>query len=293
MATNTIAGVNVARISQLTIEALNTTPIPISVFTTDFSDEVMEKGESVTTRYPTNPSVVSFAGTRTASNSAMTSRTVTLSNYIGVDLGFTDKEMSFSDIQLSEMFIKPAITAIYENIFANVAALVTAANFSSNTVITAANFSASNVAGLCTTMNTSKIPTYGRAVIFSPTYADTLRKDSTIAAQYAYMASNMIQTGVVPKVHGFDMHEYNGTIPSNSENLAGIALNRYALLIAARAPAIPQNWYGKVTNIKGESGLTLQMREFYDGTEQRTQLCVIYGTQIGNPANLVRIKSAA
>lgn len=292
MATNTLGGVNATRISQLTLQALQTTVLPLTAFTTAFSGDVADRGSAVTTRYVTNPSVSSFATTRSSANSTTTAVTVTLNNYVGVDLGFSDTEMSFTDVQLQELYIRPAVVALFENVMANVLALVTSANYSSNSLITAANFNSTNVAGLCTTQNAAKIP-QNRHLIISPTYADTLRKDSTILPAYAIGDPNFLRNGQIPRLHGYTIHEFNGTIPNNSESLAGIALAPQAVAIAARVPSTPRNWAGQVTNITDPaSGLTIQYRDWYDGQEQRSQFCIIYGTAKGNPANLTRIRSA-
>lgn len=293
MATNTLGGVNATRISQLTLDALQTTVLPFKAFTTDFNADIAQSGSAVSTRFVTNPSVSNFAATRSSQNATTTARTVTLSNYVGVDLGFGDTEMSFSDVKLTEMFIRPAVVALFENVIASVFALVTSANYSSSTLITAANFNAANVAGLCTTLNTAKVTSVGRSLIFSPTYADTLRKDTSITAAYAIGNPDFIRTGKVPPIHGFTPYEFNGTIPTNSENLAAIALAPQAVCVAARQPAMPRNWAGQVIPItEPDSGLTIQFRDWYDGQEQRTQLCLIYGTAVGIAGNLARIRSA-
>ena len=293
MATNSLSGVNATRISQLTLDALQTSVIPFSAFTTDFSPDIAERGSAVTTRFVTNPSVSNFAATRASQNSTTTSKTVTLSNYVGVDLGFSDTEMSFSDVKLSEMFIKPAVVALFENVIASVFALCTSANYSQNTLITAANFNAANIAGLATNLNTAKVTSVGRQLIVSPSYMDTIRKDTSITSTYAIGTSDVIQKGIFPTVHNFKLNEFNGTIPTNSESLTGIALAPQAVCVAARVPAMPRNWAGQVLNITDpQSGLTLQWRDWYDGQEQRTQLCLIYGTQVGVAGNLYRIRNA-
>jgi hypothetical protein len=293
MATNSLGGVNATRISQLTLDALQTTVMPFKAFTTDFSPDIAQSGVAVTTRFVTNPSVSNFAATRSAQNSTTTAKTVTLSSYVGVDLGFGDTEMSFSDVKIQEMFIKPAVVALYENVMAAVFALMTSANYSASTLITAANFNAANVAGLATTLNTAKVSSVGRSIICSPTYADTLRKDSTILPAYAIGGTEFLKGGVIPRLHNFDIYEFNGTIPANGESMAGVSLAPQAVCIAARAPATPRNWAGVAQNITDpESGLTIQFRDWYDGQEQRTQLCLIYGLQVGIPANLNRIRSA-
>lgn len=289
---NTIAGMNPARISKLTLEALQETILPLSMFTTDLSADIANSGESVTTRFVTNPTVSDFDSERSAQNSVTTSRTVTLNNYVGVDVGFTDMEVSKSDLAISEMFIKPAIHAIFENVIAGGLALVTNANFETNTVITAANFSAANVRALQASMNTAKVP-QKRSLIVPPSYATTLLTDSAVQAQYAYGQSTPIQDGRAPKIYGFDFVEWNGTIPTNSEDLAGIALNPQALVCATRQPAMPKNWAGVTQSVTDPaSGLTLQWRDFYDNNVQRTQLCLIYGWQKGVTGNLHRVLSA-
>ena len=291
MAVNTLGGVNPTRIAALTLDALQTTVLPFSAFTTAFSSDVATVGNAVTTRYVTNPSVSNFAAARSSGNSTTTAVTVTLNNYVGVDLGFTDTEMSFSDVQLQELYIRPAIVALFENVMANVLALVVNANFSANTVIAAANFSAANIANLATTLNTAKVGP-NRHIICKPTYAETLRKDSSILPAYAIGDPNFLKNGIIPNLHGFKIHEWNGTIPT-TENLAAIALAPQAIAIAARVPATPRNWAGSVTNVTDPtSGLTVQYRDWYDGQEQRSQFCVIYGTAKGNPTNLHRILSA-
>ncbi len=293
MATNSLNGVNATRISQLTLEALQTTVLPFSAFTTDFSSDIADRGAAVSTRFVTNPSVSNFAAARSSQNSTTTAVTVTLSNYVGVDLGFGDTEMSFSDVKLAEMYIKPAIVALFENVMASTLALVTSANYSANTLITAANFNASAVAGLATSLNTAKVPSVGRAIIAPPTYVDSLRKDTTITPAYAIGSAEYLRSGKAPPLHGFTIHEFNGTIPANSENLAAIALAPQAVALAARVPAMPRNWAGQVTNITDPaSGLTIQFRDWYDGQEQRTQFCLIYGVAKGVSGNLHRIRSS-
>jgi hypothetical protein len=294
MATNTLTGVNATKITGLTIEAMQTYLLPIfGAFTTDMSADIASSGEAVTTRYVTNPTVQDFSAARSAQNSATTARTVTLNNYIGVDIGFTDTEESFSEIDLMNMYIIPAITALGENVTTNVFSRVTASSFTQNTVIAAANFTAANIATLAQNLNTAKVPLAPRHIVIPPSYAVTAKRDTSIQAAYAYGSPEAIRTGRLPDVYGFQIHEYNGTIPNNSENLAGIATAPQGLLLATRQPKLPRNWAGSVTSItEPRSGLTIQMRDFYDNQEQRTQFCLIYGTQIGNPANLWRIRSS-
>jgi hypothetical protein len=290
---NALSGVFITRISQLTLDALLTMELPVTSFWTDFSSDVATFGNAVTTRYPNAVTVQNFANSKAAIDVNTVARTITLDQYIGVPIQFTDTEMSFTDVKLVDMFVRPALVALFENVMAKMQSLITPASFSSNIIIAAANFTASNLANVGTTQTILKVPLQPRHVIISPQYALTLKRDTAIQASYAYGGNQVITKGTVPQVYGYDVHEWNGTIPTTN-NLAGYAFAPQALLLAVRPPVIPRNWYGEVRNITApNSGLTIQFRDYYDGTQQRTEWCFIYGAQIGNPGNLTRITNVA
>lgn len=290
---NALNGVFMTRLSKLTLDALLTAPLPIMDFWTNFSSDITDYGNAVTTRYPNALVAQNFASAKTAIDSNTVSRTITLDKYIGVPVAFTDTEVSFSDIQLTEMFVKPALTTLFENVMATQLALVTVASFTSNTVLAAANFTAANIALLDRIQTVNKVPLAPRHIIAPPTYCEVLKKDTALQAAYAYGEGATIRTGRIPKVYNYDVHEWNGTIPTTN-NLAAIAFAPQALLLAVRPPALPRNWYGEVRNVTmPETGLTVQIRDYYDGTSQRTEWCFIYGCAIGNPGNLTRITNVA
>lgn len=293
MPTNTLLGVNPQRISKLTLDALRTMALPFDAFTTDLSSDVAQAGDSVVTRYVTNPVVQDLNASKAASNSATTARTVTLFHYMGVAIGFSDKEMAFSDIKLTEQYILPSLTAMFVNVFGNAAGLVLNASFSQSTVCNATNFNAANVANVGTNLTKANVLQQGRHMIINPDMALTLKKDTAVQASYAYGDSTVIRTGQIPSVYGFQIHEFNGTIPTNSENLIGWGCRPQGLLIATRVPETPRNWYGVVQNITDPvSGITIQFRDYYDGNQQKTEFGIIYGCQVGNPGNLWRILSS-
>ena len=289
---NTIAGVNPTRISQITLNALRATGFPLSSMTTNLSADIASAGDAVVTRYITNPVTQDFNANKNVGNSTLTSRTTTLFHYVGVSLGFTDRERSLSDIDLRRLFIQPAINALWQNVFTNVGSLILNASFS-NVVYTSAQFSAANVANIAQTMTTANVMQDNRSLIIKPTYAQTLKTDSGVQASYAYGNNLAITTGKVPRVFGFDVIETSMSIPTNNENLQGWACTPQALILATRVPALPENWAGAALNVTDpESGLTVQLRDYYDGTTQRTEVCMIYGAQIGVTGNLLAIRSA-
>ncbi len=290
---NNLNGVFMTRLSKLTLDALLTAKLPVMNFFTDFSSDITDYGNGVTTRYPNALVAQNFLAGKTASDANTVARTITLDKYIGVPVQFTDTEVSFSDFKLTEMFIKPAITALFENVMASVFSMVTVANYSSNNVMAASAFNANGVARIGRIQTVNKVPLGNRHMIVPPTYAEVLKSDPAVAASYAYGSPEVIRTGRLPQVGGYEIHEWNGTIPTTN-NLAAIAFAPQAILLAVRPPALPRNWYGEVRNVTDpESGLTIQIRDYYDGNQQKTEWCFIYGNQIGNPGNLTRITSVA
>ena len=72
----------------------------------------------------------------------------------------------------------------------------------------------------------------------------------------------------------------------------GFAAQQEALLVAARLPEVPSDYPGSIENVtEPVSGLSLQMREFYNptlGTRNRSYI-LLFGCGRGSTASLVRL----
>ncbi|MDB6026295.1 MAG: hypothetical protein JWM68_2518 [Verrucomicrobiales bacterium] len=293
MATNTLGGVNLAKIAQKSLDAITTQLIGLQALTLDFSDEIKSEGDSVTTRVATSPTVKSASTTRSSDNSTLTAKTVTLNKFQMFDIGFKDLEIAKSSVKLENLFIKPGVVALVEDMYATMFALCLNANFPLNKIYTSSQYDADAAVDLATYMSTNKIPSGPRTVIVPPSYYGNLAKDNAVQAAYAFGNNDAIINRQVKRVAGLDHMEFNGTIPGNSENLVGFAAGPQAILMAARFPAMPEQWYGLVENVvEPVTGLPIQFRYFYDGNEQRLQAIILYGMAVGQATNGVRILSA-
>lgn len=278
---NSTAAVNVDRLAELTLDTLITKGVPLRAFTTDLTSAVSQRGDVVRTRYAGNPTVVDFSdpSNRVAADADLTDLAVTLDKYQGIGMGFTDLERSYTDYDLIQFHVEPAVAALVDKMISDVLSLAVSANVANEQISTAAAFDADAVADLAEGLSTRKVSTAGRAIVIPPSYMNGLIKDSVlISASDNAEGRTPLREGMVRRVHGFDVFEYNGTIPANSRNMTGIALQPQALCIAARVVASPENWNGQVRNITDpNSGLTLQLRHWYDDIQQRTELSVLYG----------------
>jgi len=267
----------------------------LSSFTTDFSSDVAAKGESVTTRVATAMTNQDLTAGYTPGDVTSSAKTVTLDFFKGRVVAFTDMEVAKGTLDLLQRtFIRPAAHAVVKGFMDDLFALVLAGNFSQSTLVTAANWDADDLADLAQQATDAAIPKDDRFAILKPAYFASLSKDNSIQNSQAYGSNSAIVNNVVPRVHGFAIHEY-ADVPANAQALEGIAGNKQGLILAARVPAIPQNWYGEVSTVSDpQSGLTLQFRSWYDGNagKQLISVGVIYGVQIGVTGNIIRIRSA-
>lgn len=293
MASNSLGGVNLAQIAQQTLDTLLAKLIPVQAFTTDFSSDVAVQGESVTTRVATAYTVQDFSSTTTAADSTATAKTVSLSNYKGVRIEFSDSEWSKSSVNLFNVFMNPVAHATANALMDTALALVTDANYGTAAFTgDAAAFDWDDVADISKTLSEANVPNDDRCLILSPSYYAALAKDIKNADVWGN--AQVIQGMMIPRVAGFNTYEYND-IPSNSENLVGVAGAKQGILIAARVPAIPDNFPGEIEQATDpDSGITMQVRRWYSADDRvwRMEAGLIYGAAVGVAGNLKRLVSA-
>lgn len=282
---NTIAGANLAEIAQESLAGLSSLFAPLSALTTDFSADVRDAGESVTTRYPTKPTAADMsAGYKTAAaDVAMTAATISLNTHYGFTYGFTDVERSKSSINLNALFIEPALQALGDKVFGDIWNLVTAANFATSSVITAANFDRDNLADLNATLtSTKKAPQEGRSIFMNPTYYASLVKTLNSAEMPGIIAEKT--EAMVPRVAKFDAYETD-LADANGENLAAFAFQRNSLLMAGRtvdSEMAAQAGIEVETVVIPGLGLPVQFRRFYDSDGILYYNCnLLYGVAKG------------
>ena len=292
---NTIAGANLAEIAQESLAGLSDLFAPLSALTTDFSSDIQGAGESVTTRFPVKPTASSMAaGIKSASQDVqMTSATVTLDQHYGFTYGFTDVERSKSSINLSNLFIEPALQALGSKVFGDVWNLITAANFAKHEVIAAANFDRDDLADLNATLTIDKqAPQGGRSVFMNPTYYASLVK--TLNSAEIPGITEEKREALVPRVAKFDAYETD-LADNNGEELGAFAFQRNALLMAGRGvdtEMAEQAGIEVETVVIPGLGLPVQFRRFYDNEGILYYNCnLLYGVAKGVDYG-VRIKSA-
>ena len=293
---NTLGGVNLAQIAHRSLDTLIPQLPAIRIFATDFSDEVAVSGGSVITRVATAPSVgaLTTGYAANAQSVTTTAKTVTLGAVTGLVIGFTDEEWAKSNIRLDDLFIKPGINAIANDMIDTALALITASAFSTAAFTGAASaFDEDDVADLAKALTDANVPKQNRSLVLSPAYFHHLLKQDAVKMAYAYGGAEAIRMGEIPNLHGFKVIEYTD-VPANGEHLVGFACAPQGICVAARVPATPADFKGEIENVTDpESGFTLQLRRWYseDYGQHFLSMGALYGAAVGVAGNLKRLVS--
>jgi hypothetical protein len=291
---NTIAGVNLQAVAQESLSELKALFAPLSGISTDFSSDIADRGASVTTRYPVNPTAQDLSAGFDSTSVETVATTITLNQYPGFVYGFSDLERSKSSINLNDLFIQPAMQAVGTSMFGSLWNLVTAANFDATPLTsTAANFDRNDLADLRAQLNVQGAPQQGRAVVLSPAYFASLLKSLNTAEFPGFIREK--GEGFIPRVAGFDVYE-STLADANGEYLQGFAFHKSALLMAARsvnADGAVQTGTEIADVVIPGLNLPVQMRRAYDNRLGQLwySFGVLFGIQKGRPQMGVRIIS--
>lgn len=297
---NSLSGVYLDAIAQETLEALLKELVQVKVFTTDFSNEIADAGQSVTTRVPIQPSTSSLGSTgyKGAEQAASTASVkVNLGDPQVVVVGFTDSEYSKSSINLLDIFIKPSVNAIADGMLS--AALGCAMSSTVSTAVSGTFSAASNAAvfdsdiivDVAEKLDANNVPQSGRFAFLGGKYFSKLLKDDAVKTASAFGGSEGVRKGIIPELFGFAPITKYG-MPTNALKTVGLAGDKRGICIVSRTPAVPQNFPGEVSNVTDpESGITLQLRKWYspDDGKHRLSCGIMYGAALGVKEALCRI----
>ena len=293
---------NIHKISEQSLDYLASNKIGFSRLSTNITGGVKEKGETVSVRL--SGSLVAgdkTAGTKTAKQDANYEKvTVTLNRWKSVKIGENDLERTLKGVgDFESDHIASAFEALNEAVMTDVLSLATAANgFDTFQTVSAANaVTADTMANIRRKLSENKVPSSNRLGILSPEIIESLQTDGAIQNTAAFGNSTAVQDGKVERLSGISCFEYNGNIPSNSENMVGIVAHPQAFAVAMRETAMPEagTWAGQaISRVDPVSGLPFQIRRYYDmeDEEQVIEWSVFYGVAVGQSKAAIRVVSA-
>ena len=229
------------------------------------------------------------SGYLTQDDATLAGVTVTLKHF-KVSSRFSPLDVkSYGAQYLVNAFTPTAGNAIAEACMAEIAALITSANYSSYSANGAA-LSYAEVVAAKGTLDGAKASDV-RALIVNSTYANNLLTDSQIAAAYA-LGAQVIQSGQIGQIGGMSVYQWS-SLPNNSENLAGFACGSDAIAVASGLPMSEIPGFETAVAVDADTGLGIQI---IMGQEQsgyfNVTATLLFGAAKGRATSLVRLANS-
>jgi len=313
---NTWNGMTFTNIAQRGFSAFKKRLVSLRAFTTDFSDDVAQQGDTVSTRIIPAASAAQdlqddHSGDRSdaAGNTTTTARSVTLNQQPISGFHLTDEEAAkiaagvWNDTLIRK--IESHGYAVANHMLAYVFNLITASNFS-NLAFTglASTFDLDDVMDINAVLAAAGWPVDDElaiAMVLNPSYRTALKKDGAIQDLSKSGIDGVISRGALDQVDIFRLYQAATLPPSGgtpaSENLVGFVATPDSIAIAQRV-VMPQD-VGDLLHFEvmedPETGANVVYRAWYDRAYGKVNHTfeTLYGAAKGNTEALQRIRSAA
>lgn len=289
-----LTNVNDKIIAQRALQGLTDFLAPLNSFSTSFSDETSNKGDTVVVPLVGTLSATTFNQSYEVGGGTLTAVTISVNQHKIVPLSLTDVQFANSSTAQLEKWGYQAGQALGNSIISSVWTLITSgspAYFATGYTFPVASWNVSKLITLRQAMTVAKVPFDNRSLFLDPTSYSAMLSDSTIQAAYAYGSNGVISEGKVPRVLGFDVRESN-LIPT-TDTMYGFAVHPCALAVAVRSliPQAASEYLASGISSQPETGLSIGMRRHYQVSNGTHYLNfeALFGATYGITACLSRI----
>lgn len=300
---NTLGTTNADIIAQEALKELQAALPVLGQIATDHSKEKAKFGEAVIVHEVAAASAINFdpAVGYVVSNRTQVDIPVTINKHKHHTYGVAVQEASSSLVDLIRRFALNAAYSLGAAIVTDLCDLIVNGNFANKTVKALGaggdGFDRKAVIGVGTALSKRGVPPMGRFMLLNPDYYGSLSQDMTMLQVMLSKGAEVVQSGRLPNIHGFDVSEFVD-LPANDENMVGFAGTRTALALATRIPDDPGEGESNVrlSVVTDENtGMSVQVREWYEATlaQFRRSYTLMYGVAKGQTGALQRIVSAA
>ena len=287
---NSIASAPSVLASGVIAALANKLPV-LNGFSTVFTSSIAGAGKTIQVPLIGTSTATEFGsgGYLTQDDATVTSTSVTLKHF-KVSSRFSPLDIREYGVQFfATNFAETAAIALSQKCMTEINDLITAANYSSNTV-TGVALSYAEVVAAQKTLDDAKAPDK-RALVLNNTYISDLRSDASIIAAFQ-LGANVISTGSLGTIGGAQVYQFSN-MSGNSQNLAGFLCGADAIAVATALPfnEIPGAEVSQATD--PATGLSVQvmiMQEqsgFYNVTAT-----LLFGCAVGRSTSLRRLLSA-
>ena len=280
-----------AVLAQGVIKALaNKLPV-LSGFSTVFTSSIAGAGKTIQVPLIGTSTATEFgaSGYLTGDDATVTSSSVTLKHF-KVSSRFSPLDIREYGVGFfANNFVETAAIALSQKCMTEINSLVTAANYSSNTV-TGVALGYAEVVAAQKTLDDAKAPDK-RALVLNNTYTADLRSDATIIAAFQ-LGANVISTGSLGTIGGAQVYQFSN-MSGNAENLSGFLCGADAIAVGTALPfnEIPGADVSQATD--PATGLSVQVMIIQEQSGfLNVTATLLFGVAVGRSTSLRRLCSA-
>jgi hypothetical protein len=256
-------------LAQTALEAFTADLLPLSVFTTSYSSEVVRRGSTVEVPLIANLTATTFADDYGGTGGTMNNVSISVDKHQIVTVSLSDTEYSKSSVaeitkfaaQQGKALAQAVLTSVF-NLFVTTAG--SAAQFTAS-VTGASAFTITNARTLRKALSDDKVPLTERSLILDSALYDSLLSQANLLDASQFGIRDTIAEARVPRLLGMNVYE-SIILPSNSITLKGMAVHPNAVAVAVRAlePQAPSEYLAATTITDPQTGLTLGYRRVYN-----------------------------
>lgn len=284
-----------------TLELLTLTFPLLKEIMTDFSDQIVSYGDTLTSRFVGIPTVQTYntsTGWPTNSDVTTTDVAITYNQFKGVPIIFQAHEVAGTVRRLFEEIAPAQAYALGKDIVDYVYALITSAYTNTVTQAGLGTFGRSTLIDIGGVLDDVGNPEMGRTILLNRPYYSALSKDNTIIQMSAFQKAEVItqrmSSSTLQDVEGFRVIKavnLPATVISGATVLKGFAFTKSALALATRLSsdyvnAIPGAGNGNLTVVTTPGGFSANLVQFvnHQSAFAAQRLEVIYGASRGQLA---------
>lgn len=299
-ADNSLGTLAQSLVSTRTLELLTLTFPLLKSIMTDFSDQIVSYGDTLTSRYVGIPTVQTYntsTGWPTNSDVTTVDVAITYNQFKGVPIVFRSHEIAGTVRRLFDEAAPAQAYALGKDIVDYIYALITAAYTNTVTAAGLGTFGRSTVIDVGGILDDASVPDMGRFFLLARPYYSALAKDNTIIQLAAYQKAQVIterlNQSTMPDIEGFNVIKAVN-LPSTSiagKTLKGFAGSKSSIALATRLSAdyvnaIPGAGNGNLSVVTTPGGFSANLVQYVNhatgATHQRLE--VIYGASRGQVA---------
>ena len=255
-------------LAQTALEAFTADLLPLSVFTTSYSNEVVRRGATVEVPLIANLTATTFDNSYESTGGTMNNVSISVDKHQIVTVSLSDTEYSKSSVaeitkfatQQGRALAQAVLTSVF-NLFVTTAS--SAAQYTA-TVTGASAFTLTNARALRKALSDDKVPLTDRSLILDSALYDSLLSQSNLLDASQFGIRDTIAEARVPRLLGMNVYE-SIILPSNSITLKGLAVHPNSVAVAIRAlePQAPSEYLAASVVNDPQSGVTLGYRRHY------------------------------